>query len=77
MTLQDTWSCVKAAGGVSEKFQTLRGFRQGDALSCSFFNILLEMIMRAAEIDTMNMITNKSTQILGYADDIDVVGRIT
>ena len=33
--------------------------------------------MRAAEIDTMNMITNKSTQILGYADDIDVVGRTT
>ncbi|WP_432652626.1 reverse transcriptase domain-containing protein [Proteus terrae] len=76
MTLQDTWSCVKAAEGVSEQFQTLRGFRQGDALSCSFFNILLEMIMRAAEIDTKNMITNKSTQILGYADDIEVV-RIT
>ena len=77
MTLQDTWSYVKAAGVVSEKFQTLRGFRQGDTLSCSFFNILLEMIMRATEIDPMNMITNKSTQILGYADDIDVVGRTT
>ena len=33
--------------------------------------------MRAAEIDTMNMITNKSTQILDDADDIDVVGRAT
>ena len=33
--------------------------------------------MRAAEIETKNMITNKSTQILGYADDIDVVGRKT
>ena len=49
-------------------FWTLRGIRQADALSCSFFIILLEMIMRAAEIDTMNMITNKSTQILGYTD---------
>uniref|UniRef100_T1GE96 Uncharacterized protein n=1 Tax=Megaselia scalaris TaxID=36166 RepID=T1GE96_MEGSC len=39
MTLQDTSSCVKTAEGVSEKFQTLRGFQQGDALSCSFFNI--------------------------------------
>ena len=35
------------------------------------------MIMGAAEIDTMNMITNKSTQIPDYADDIDVVGRTT
>lgn len=41
------------------------------------FQTVLEMIMRAAEIDTMNMITNKSTQILGHADDIDVVGRKT
>ena len=77
MTLQDTWSCVEAAGGVSEKFQTLREFRQENALSCSFFNILLKMLMRSAEIETNNMTTNKSTQILGYADDIDVVGRTT
>uniref|UniRef100_T1H1H0 Reverse transcriptase domain-containing protein n=1 Tax=Megaselia scalaris TaxID=36166 RepID=T1H1H0_MEGSC len=59
---------VKATGGVSEKFQTLRGFRQGDALTCSFFNII-----RAAEIDTKNMIANKSRQILGYEDDFEVV----
>ena len=57
MTLQDTWSCVKAAGGVSEKFQTLRGFRQ---------------LLQHLTGNTMNMITNKSTQILGYADDIDL-----
>uniref|UniRef100_T1GTY7 Uncharacterized protein n=1 Tax=Megaselia scalaris TaxID=36166 RepID=T1GTY7_MEGSC len=44
---QNTWSCVKAAGGVSEKFQTLRGFAQGDALSCSLFNTwLLKSILR-------------------------------
>uniref|UniRef100_T1GVD1 Uncharacterized protein n=1 Tax=Megaselia scalaris TaxID=36166 RepID=T1GVD1_MEGSC len=38
---------------------------------------LLEMIMKTTEIETKNMITNKSTQILGYADDIDVAGRTT
>uniref|UniRef100_T1GNX8 Uncharacterized protein n=1 Tax=Megaselia scalaris TaxID=36166 RepID=T1GNX8_MEGSC len=27
---------VKAAGGVFDKFQTLKGFRQGDALSCKY-----------------------------------------
>uniref|UniRef100_T1GSH4 Uncharacterized protein n=1 Tax=Megaselia scalaris TaxID=36166 RepID=T1GSH4_MEGSC len=54
LTLQDTWSCVKAAGGVSENFC------QGDALSCSYFNILLGMVMRAPQIDTKNMITNES-----------------
>lgn len=77
MTLRNTWSCVKAAGETSGKFQTLRGFRQGDALSCSFFNILLEMIMVTSNIETSNIIYNKSSQILGYADDLDVIGRKT
>ena len=77
MTLRNTWSCVRAANGISESFQTKRGFRHGDALSCSFFNILLEMIIKAANINTTNIIFNKSNQILGYADDIDLIGRTT
>ena len=36
MTLDNTWSCVKAAGMTSNNFRTVRGFRQGDALSCGF-----------------------------------------
>lgn len=77
MTLENTWSSVRAAGKISEKFRTIRGFRQGDALSCSFFNILLEMIMASANINTTNIIYNKTSQILAYADDIDVIGRST
>uniref|UniRef100_T1GXX4 Uncharacterized protein n=1 Tax=Megaselia scalaris TaxID=36166 RepID=T1GXX4_MEGSC len=34
-------SYVKAARATTNTFQTVRGFRQGDELSCSFFNILL------------------------------------
>uniref|UniRef100_T1GNH9 Reverse transcriptase domain-containing protein n=1 Tax=Megaselia scalaris TaxID=36166 RepID=T1GNH9_MEGSC len=33
--------------------------------------------MRTVEIETKNMITNKFTQIRGYVDDIEVVGRTT
>ena len=36
-----------------------------------------EMIIRAAKINTTNIIFNKSNQILGYADDIDLIGRTT
>ena len=75
MTLNDTWSCVKAVGSSSGKFRTERGFRQGDALSCSFFNILLELIMVSANINTSNNIFNKSSQVLAYADDINLIGR--
>ena len=38
---------------------------------------LLEMIIRAANINTTNIIFNKSNQILSYADDIDLIGRTT
>ena len=33
------------------------------------------MIIRAANINTTNIIFSKSNQILGYADDIDLIGR--
>ena len=64
-------------GAVSKQLARLRirGFRQGDALSCSFFNILLELIMVSANINTGNIIFNKSNQVLAYADDIDLIGR--
>ena len=77
MTLLDTRSCVRINGATSNTFTTIRGFRQGDALSCSFFNILLEFIMQVANINTRNIIYTKSSQILGYADDLDVIGRTT
>lgn len=75
MTLSNTWSCVKAAGKTSNKFRTVRGLKQGDALSCGFFNTILELIMQVANINTSHTIYNKSNQILGYADDLDLIGR--
>ena len=75
MTLSNTWSCVRAAGTTTKKFRTYRGLRQGDALSCGLFNIILELIMKVANIGTNRVIFNKSDQILGYADDLDLIGR--
>uniref|UniRef100_T1GSE6 Uncharacterized protein n=1 Tax=Megaselia scalaris TaxID=36166 RepID=T1GSE6_MEGSC len=70
MTLQNTWSCVKALGRVTEKFQTLRGFCQGDELSWSFFNTLVEMILRAAEIETKNIYLHLSGYFYGLSSKI-------
>ena len=44
-------------------------------MSTLLFNITLEGIVRITEIDTRGTIYNKSTQILAYADDVDIVGR--
>lgn len=75
MSLDGTMSAVAVGQHTSELFETCTGFRQGDALSCAFFNIVLERVVQRAGVDTRGTIFTKSTQILGYADDIDIIAR--
>ncbi|XP_054086050.1 putative uncharacterized transposon-derived protein F52C9.6 isoform X2 [Zeugodacus cucurbitae] len=74
LTLSNTKSSVRIGKDLSEPFDTKRGFRQGDSLSCDFFNLLLEKIIRAAELNREGTIFYKSVQLLAYADDIDIIG---
>jgi hypothetical protein len=39
------------------------------------FNVVLEVIVRRANLQTTGTIYNKETQLLAYADDIYIVGR--
>jgi hypothetical protein len=61
------------------KFYTTASYptltRQGDVLSTLLFNVVLEVIVRRANLQTTGKINNKETQLLAYADDIDIVGR--
>lgn len=75
MTLADTKSAIRVANKASEPFTTTQGFRQGDALSCDLFNICLEIIVRRADVRASNNIFTRSLQLLGYADDIDIISR--
>jgi hypothetical protein len=52
-----------------------QGLRHGDVLSTLLFNVLLEVIVRRAILQTTGTIYNKETQLLSNADDIDIVGR--
>ena len=74
-TLLKVQSRVKVQNLLSESFETLTGLRQGDELSTKLFNIALEGICRRARLELSGSIFNKSTQLLAYADDIDIVGR--
>jgi hypothetical protein len=67
--------CVKIQNDCSESFETRQGLRQGDVLSTLLFNVVLEVIVRRANLQTTGTIYNKETQLLAYADDIDIVGR--
>jgi hypothetical protein len=74
-TLTIVTCCVKIQTDCSESFETRQGLRQGDVLSTLLFNIVLEVIVRRANLQTNGTICNKETQQLAYADDIDIVSR--
>jgi hypothetical protein len=67
--------CVKIQNDCSEPFESWQGLRQGDLLSTLLLYVMLEVIVRRANLHTTGTIYNKETQLLAYADDIDIVGR--
>ena len=74
-TMSGVMCCIKIQGSFSDFFESKGGLRQGDALSTTLFNLALEGIMRRSGINGGGTIFNKLIQLLGYADDIDIVGR--
>jgi hypothetical protein len=60
---------------LSQSFETRQGLRQRDVLSTLLFNVVLEVIVRRAHLQTTDTIYNKEPQLLTYADDIDIIGR--
>jgi hypothetical protein len=67
--------CVNIQNDCFESFETRQGLRQGDVLSTLLFNVVLELIVRRANLQTTGTIYNKETQLLAYIHDIDIVGR--
>ena len=74
-TLKGTHSRIKLREDLSDPFEVKEGLKQGDALSTLLFNVALEGAMRRAGIQTSRTLATGMVQILGYADDIDIVSR--
>ena len=64
MTLSNSCSSVKIGMDLSEPFNTVRVFRQGDRLSCALFNFVKESVLRKAEVHCNGTIFLKSGQFL-------------
>ena len=75
MTLSHVRSKVRIRNNLSETFEAMDGLRQGDGLAALFFNIVLEKVIRESNVETSGTIFRKLSQILGYADDLDLIGR--
>lgn len=75
LTINRVLCAVKIQNDISETFETKNGLRQGDVLACMLFNIALEKVIRMSRINTSGTIYLKSTQLMAYADDVDIVAR--
>jgi hypothetical protein len=58
-TLTIVTCCVKIQNDFSESFETRQELRQGDVLSTLLFNVVLEVIVRQANLQTTGTIYNK------------------
>ncbi|KAJ4438113.1 hypothetical protein ANN_14052 [Periplaneta americana] len=75
MTMAKTMAQVKIYGGSTEQFNIDNGLKQGDALAPMLFNLALHWMITQTGIDPNSTLVHKSVQIVGYADDLDVMER--
>jgi hypothetical protein len=68
MKLLDSNQKVETQGKLTEEFGIKRGLRQGDALSTTLFNTLLEKVIRNIETNLNGKIFNSTRQYVAYAD---------
>lgn len=73
-TMQDSQCRVKVMGDLTNSFKVTQGLKQGDGLA-PIFNLALEKVVRSKGVDTKSTVLQKSQQIAGYADDLNILGR--
>lgn len=61
--------CARIQSDISKQFET----RKGDALAWLVFNIAPDIVVRNASLNHRGTILYKSTQLLVYTDDVDLI----
>jgi len=66
---------IKIGTIITDGFKVGIGLKQEDGLAPSIFNIALEYVIRQLSVQTTSTIFHRSVQLIGYADDISIMGR--
>ena len=74
-TMEDSTYHIKIGTLMTDGFKVGNGLKQGDGLAPNLFNIALEYVIRQLSVHVTSTIFYKSVQLIGYADDINIMGR--
>jgi hypothetical protein len=66
---------IKIGTIMTDGFQVGNGLKQGDGLAPSLCSIALEYEIRQLSEQTTSTVFHKSVQVIGYANDINIMGR--
>jgi len=74
-TMENSNYYVKIGTIMTNGFKVGTRLKQGDGLAPNLFNVALEYVIRQLSVQTTSTIFHKSVQLIGYADDINIMGR--
>jgi len=60
---------------MTDGFKVGTGLKKGHGLAPNIFTIALGNVIRQPSVQTASTIFHKSVQLIGYADDINIMGR--
>ena len=74
-TMENSTYCVKIGTIMMDSFKVGTGLKQGDSLAPNLFNTALEYVIRQLSLQTTSTIFHRTVQLIGEADDINIMVR--
>lgn len=71
VSLKHTKAKVRFQGTTTHSFEINKGVKQGDPISPTLFNLVLEGVLRRTKLDKKNIMTDQ-IQLIAYADDVAI-----